>query len=68
MPEARKIPQNPRKVWNVDSKPYDFRGTRQGETVRTCERCGAEYVPNMRVQRYCCKECRYEAEKERKHG
>ena len=27
--------------------------TRRGEKTRTCGRCGAEYVPNSRNQKYC---------------
>lgn len=31
---------------------------RRGEETRKCLTCGAEYEPNSRNQKYCCKECR----------
>ena len=37
---------------------YGFTTTRKGEKVRKCERCGAEYKPNARNQKYC-DECKY---------
>lgn len=38
-------------------KAYDHRALRKGETSHKCERCGGEYVPNARTQKYC-DECR----------
>lgn len=53
-----------------ESKPpvgYNWGGCREGETVRECVRCGAEYVPTMRRQRYCSRECREAARREREN-
>lgn len=32
---------------------YEFSATRQGETTRKCVKCGSEFVPNSRNQKYC---------------
>lgn len=33
--------------------------------IRTCNWCGKEFEPKYAQSRYCCNECRYEAEKDR---
>ena len=53
----RKPIENPHRGWEVNGKPYDFGSLKLGETSRKCERCGGEYVPNARTQKYCG-ECR----------
>lgn len=42
--------------WNNRAKP------------RICERCGEEYMPRSRTQRFCCKECRLKTKEERWTG
>lgn len=37
---------------------WDFRALRPGETSRTCARCGRNFVPAARNQKYCSAECR----------
>lgn len=37
---------------------YGWTATRSGEKTRKCERCGSEYVPSARNQKYC-PECKY---------
>ena len=36
---------------------YNFKARRRDEAARKCERCGKEYEPNSRNQKYC-DECR----------
>ena len=48
-----KMPQNPHQIWDTNSRPMNFGPTRQGETVRKCVDCGAEYKPKARNQKYC---------------
>ena len=45
---------------NAVVNQYYFNATRPGETTRTCERCGSEFEPRSRTQRYCSKDCRGE--------
>ncbi len=35
-----------------------FSPMRNGETVRKCENCGAEYIPRSRNQKYCTPKCK----------
>lgn len=37
---------------------WDFHALRPGETSRTCARCGRNFVPAARNQKYCSAECR----------
>ena len=36
---------------------WDFHALRPGETSRTCARCGRNFVPAARNQKYCSAEC-----------
>lgn len=58
---------NHRKYESAPPVAYNWSGRREGEAVRECERCGAEYVPAMRAQRFCSRKCRMAARKEREH-
>lgn len=53
----RKPTENPKRQWGAVVKTYKHGPLRKGETSRRCERCGREYMPNSRSQRYC-DECR----------
>lgn len=57
-----KYTENPRRQWAAYIKDYDHPALRPGEKSRRCERCGWEYIPNARNQKYC-DECRKEKEK-----
>ena len=37
---------------------YGWTATRSSEKTRKCERCGADYKPNARNQKYC-DNCKY---------
>ena len=42
--------------------------TPPGHPKRICARCGREFEPNCRVQKYCCRECAKSAERERERA
>ena len=57
MMAKRKLTENPYRFWEADTRAYDLSALKPGETLRKCQRCGGEYVPNARTQKYCG-ECR----------
>ena len=46
---------------------YGWTATRSGEKSRKCERCGNEYVPRARNQKYC-PDCKYDRATGRRGG